>query len=230
MHVLLLSTFILSGLFKLFAYQKLKNYIKSTDRTEEVGTSSSILKLLVFSGNALISIFLLFFFYQILWGEMSQEGAYTVEKQEGYPMQVVELTEDYYFAQDDSSNYGRNPYVWTKSSVLLNKQMYSSYTSYLNYRHEEFLVHYYRGMTTGIRESFQKELMEIIKESENTTLSLENKDEIMVSHLKSTQAVSSFYAFEEHLVYMRTPMEFWNLEYSLSYLEAFRDDLETLEQ
>lgn len=230
MHVLLLSTFILSGLLKFFAYQKLKNYIKSTNPREESGTSSSILKLFVLSGNALIVMFLLFFFYQILWGELSQEGAYTVEKQSGYPMQVLELTEDYYNAQDASSNYGRNPYVWIKSSMLLNKQMYSSYTSYQNYREEEFMLNYYRGWTTGIRESFQKELMKIINKSEDVTLSSENAEGIMVTHLKSTQVVSSFYTYKEHLVYMRTPMEFWNLEYSLSYLEAFQQDLETLGQ
>ena len=228
MHMMLLLTFVLSGSFKLISYQKLRNYIKSTDRKEESGTSSSILKLLVFFGNALIGVFLLFFFYQILWGELSQEGAYTAQKQEGYPMKVLQITEDYYNAQDTSSNYGISPYVWTKSSVLLNKQMYASYSSYQDNRHLEFSVQYFRGMTTGIRENFQKEMMEIINKSENVSFSSENADGVVVSYLKSPEEVSSFFAFEEHLIYMRTPMEFWNLEYNLSYLEAFQEELETV--
>lgn len=230
MHMMLLLTFVLSGSFKLISYQKLRNYIKSTDRKEESGTSSSILKLLVFFGNALIGVFLLFFFYQILWGELSQEGAYTAQKQEGYPMQVLQLTEDYYHAQHSEENDGRSPYVWTRSSLLLNKQLYSSYLSYEYYRYNEFSVEYYCGITEDIRESFQRELVEGIQKTEKGSISSEDIDGVRVIYLKTHEMVYSFYAFKEHLIFMRTPMDFWSVEYSASYFEAFQEDLKTLEK
>jgi len=175
-------------------------------------------------------LFLLIFAYEALWGDLSKDGAYTVEQQRGYPMQVLQLTEDYYHAQHSEENDGRSPYVWTRSSLLLNKQLYSSYLSYEYYRYNEFSVEYYRGVTEDIRESFQRELVEGIQKTEKGSLSSEDIDGMRVLFLKTHELVYSFYAFEEHLIFMRTPMDFWSVEYSTSYFEAFQEDLKTLEK
>lgn len=229
-HIVILLIFILSNSFKILAYLKLKEFVKPSEERKENGETSSVIKVLGFAGDALIMLFLLIFLYQALWGDLSKDGAYTVEQQQGYPMQVLQLTEDYYHAQHSEENDGRSPYVWTRSSLLLNKQLYSSYLSYEYYRYNEFSVEYYRGVTEDIRESFQRELVEGIQKTEKGSLSSEDIDGMRVLFLKTHELVYSFYAFEEHLIFMRTPMDFWSVEYSASYFEAFQEDLKTLEK
>lgn len=229
-HIVIILIFILSGSFKILAYLRLKEFVKPSGERKENGGASSVIKILGYAGDALIMLFLLIFAYEALWGDLSKDGAYTVEQQRGYPMQVLQLTEDYYHAQHSDDYDGKSPYVWTRSSLLLNKQLHSSYLSYNNYRYEDFSVEYYRGVTEVVRESFQRELVEGIQKTEKGSLSSEDIDGMRVLFLKTHELVYSFYAFEEHLIFMRTPMDFWSVEYSASYFEAFQEDLKTLEK